>query len=154
VLAERSTSKRSSAHAAMPARARALAAGTPIVHPRRAPLVRFVTELYEVLFFAYSFRVDEPGTPRNTWSGARSTATIFIVFATLWFIAGVVFVYLTYEDGRSFGASSTDVAIVFEIVATFLGSAFLAFFGFVLDLLAGIWDLLAGIWEVLANRDE
>jgi hypothetical protein len=104
--------------------------------------------------FVYSLHVDASSGPHDTWSGARLTATIFFMLATLWFLSGAGLVYLTYRNGNTFGASSTDVAIVFEIVATLLGTALLAFFGYVLELLAGIWDLLAGIGDLLAGDDE
>jgi len=78
--------------------------------------------------------------------GAKVTAVVFRTFAVLWFVAGVVIIFRTESHYRNSVGSGISplIVIAIEAGATLLGTTMFAFFGFVLDLLRGIWEETAG----------
>jgi succinate-acetate transporter protein len=86
-------------------------------------------------------------TYQERYFGAKVTATVFKVFGALWIVAGVIILARTaktYDTGVTNSGLSLGIVLAIEAVATILGSAMFAFFGYILDLLRGIWEEVAG----------
>jgi hypothetical protein len=85
-------------------------------------------------------------TYQERYFGAKTTSVVLKVFGTIWFVAGVVVIDLTYNRYRNNGASGRSLLIVIaiEVAATLLGATVFAFFAYVLDLLRAIWEEAAG----------
>jgi formate-dependent nitrite reductase membrane component NrfD len=84
-------------------------------------------------------------TYEGRYIGAEITEWVFITFAVLWFFSGLITIVLTAHHRYVTGTGlSMTLLIAIEVIATLLGTAMFAFFGFVLDLLRGIWEETAG----------
>ena len=98
-------------------------------------------------FWGYSQQMSErPSiTYEGRYIGAEITEWVFITFAVLWFFSGLITIVLTAHHRYVTGTGlSMTLLIAIEVIATLLGTAMFAFFGFVLDLLRGIWEETAG----------
>ena len=85
-------------------------------------------------------------TFEERYFGAKITAIVLKTFAALWLIAGVLIIFHTdgnYNNNDGSGLSLL-IVIAIEAAATLLGAAIFAFFGYVLDLLRGIWEETVG----------
>jgi hypothetical protein len=85
-------------------------------------------------------------TFEERYLGAKITAVVLKTFAFLWFVAGVFIIFRTERNyNNSVGSGlSPLIVIAIEAATTLLGAAMFAFFGYVLDLLRGIWEETAG----------
>jgi hypothetical protein len=81
-------------------------------------------------------------TFEERYVGAKITAAVLKTFAALWLIAGVLIIFRTERNyNNNYGSGlSPLIVIAIEAAATLLGAAMFAFFGYVLDLLRGIWE--------------
>lgn len=99
-------------------------------------------------FEGYSQRMSErPSvTFEERYVGAKITAAVLKTFGALWLIAGVLIIFRTERNyNNNYGSGlSPLIVIAIEAAATLLGAAMFAFFGYVLDLLRGIWEETAG----------
>jgi predicted ABC-type sugar transport system permease subunit len=85
-------------------------------------------------------------TYQERYFGAKITSVVLKVFGALWLIAGVITITRTDRTYGNNGTSGNSflLVLVIEVAATLLGTAFFAFFAYVLDLLRGIWEETAG----------
>lgn len=85
-------------------------------------------------------------TFEERYFGAKITAIVLKAFAVIWLVAGLLIIIRTdgnYNNTIDSGLSLV-IVIAIEAAATLLGAAMFAFFGYVLDLLRGIWEETAG----------
>jgi hypothetical protein len=87
-------------------------------------------------------------TFEERYFGAKATAIVLKAFAILWLIAGVLIIFRTDSTYSNNGSGlSLLIVIAIEAASTLLGAAMFAFFGYVLDLLRGIWEETAGEYD-------